>query len=115
MWPSINHLETGLPERFDLPQLEVLQECEAVARSLHRWVVDEVDVPAGRIEATRLSRLGWQDRVIVGVVEDGAGAAVTVAVRGRAPGRKLDRVLESYLSEVRGAVAKRKAGQEAGT
>jgi len=115
MWPSINHLENGPPERLQPGPGEVLQECEAVARTLPRWTVAEVDVSGGQIRAERRSRLGWRDRISVRVEADGDGSAVTVAVRGRAPAWRLERVLEGYLVEVRRAVELRRTGREAGT
>lgn len=108
MWPSVSRLEWEV--RFDLGVQEALEECEAVARTLHRWVVEDVDVAGGRIEAVRRSRLGFVDRVTVWV-----GESVRVEVRGRAPRWRLERTLRRYLREVGEAMEKRRDGREAGS
>ena len=110
MWPRINRLQIGADGPSPLAPRELLQECEAVARTLRGWQVDTVDVAGLRLDASRRSRLGFADRVRVVV-----GEPLRLEVTGRAPRWRLERLARDYLDAAGLAAQKRRRGQEAGT
>lgn len=93
MWLLINDVETGKtpefpdiqPQAFPLDPRTTLEECEAVARTLPRWTVVNVDVPGRRIEAIYKTKvIGFRDDLSIWVSsDDGTGSVVNMRGKSR--------------------------------
>jgi hypothetical protein len=101
--------------RFGASRQVVLEECEAVARTLVRWRCELVDVDDARVAAVSRSRLGHRSWITIEVQGDGDGAQVQAWVSDRmadlgSGGRALDRFEVALADGVQCRLERREAG-----
>ncbi len=128
MWPLINDVETGgtpeypdiQPQRVALDPHTTLEECEAVARTMLRWTVEQVDVEARTVIAVCKSRLfSFKDDITIRVTEDpGGGAVVFMRSKsrvGRGDFGQNARTIRAFQAALDDAVRARMQRREPGT
>lgn len=126
MYKLINDVETGKtpehpecqPQRFSLDPHTVLEECEAVARTLKRWTVTGVDVPGRQIEAVYRTFVGFKDDITIRVEDEAEDAVVQMRSRsrlGRSDFGQNARTILEFQSALDEAVRARVQRREPGT